>query len=354
MHHCHAGHTASRRNRLRPTAHLLLGLGLTTAWLAAAEFPQVEIANGQLRAKLFLPDANHGFYRGTRFDWSGVIGSLEYQGHNYYGPWFDRLDPQVSDYIYAGQEILAGPCSAITGPVEEFQTRGTALGWDEAQPGETFVKIGVGALRKDAAPYHFARRYEMADPGKWTVKTQPDAVGFTHELMDPRSGYGYAYHKTVRLAPGKPVLVLEHRLKNTGRRAITGTVYNHNFLVLDRQAPGPDFKISVPFPIEPAPLANPALAAIRGNQLVHLKPLRGEDRVQTALKGFSGSPTDHEIRIENSQVGAGLKITGDRPLSHLAYWSIRTVLAVEPFIAMAIDPGQEFTWQTTYEYYTTR
>jgi hypothetical protein len=23
--------------------------------------------------KLYLPDAEHGFYRGTRFDWSGVV-----------------------------------------------------------------------------------------------------------------------------------------------------------------------------------------------------------------------------------------------------------------------------------------
>jgi hypothetical protein len=27
-------------------------------------------------------------------------------------------------------------------------------------------------------------------------------------------------------------------------------------------------------------------------------------------------------------------------------------LAVEPFVAMTIDPGNEFTWQVTYQYYT--
>ena len=61
--------------------------------LLAADFPQAEISNGQIRVKLYLPDAKNGYYRGTRFDWSGVIASLEYKGHNFYGPWFDRTDP---------------------------------------------------------------------------------------------------------------------------------------------------------------------------------------------------------------------------------------------------------------------
>ena len=52
---------------------------LTTALLLpAADFPQAEITNGQLRVKLYLPDANSGFYRATRFDWSGMIYSLLY------------------------------------------------------------------------------------------------------------------------------------------------------------------------------------------------------------------------------------------------------------------------------------
>jgi len=47
-----------------------------------------------------------------------------------------------------------------------------------------------------------------------------------------------------------------------------------------------------------------------------------------------------------------MRITGDHPLSGLNLWSIRTVLAMEPFIAMTIDPGKEFNWKMSYEYYT--
>jgi hypothetical protein len=179
-------------------------LGISAGLLRAADYPQAEISNGQVRVKLYLPDATNGYYRGTRFDWASVIASLEYQGHNFYGPWFDRVDAKVRDFIYQGSEIIAGPCSAMSGPAEEFQSNGTALGWDEAKAGETFIKIGVGVLRKDSENYSFAKLYEIVDPGIWMVRTRRDAVEFTHKLSDARSGYGYVYLKTVRCGPSAP------------------------------------------------------------------------------------------------------------------------------------------------------
>ena len=38
-------------------------------------------------------------------------------------------------------------------------------------------------------------------------------------------------------------MVMSHQLRNTGKRSIVSSVYNHNFLVLDGQPPGPDFVI---------------------------------------------------------------------------------------------------------------
>ena len=52
---------------------------------------------------------------------------------------------------------------------------------------------------------------------------------------DPSSGYGYLYEKMVRLVPGKPQMVIEHRLTNIGKEPIKSSVYDHNFLVLDNQ-----------------------------------------------------------------------------------------------------------------------
>ncbi|HYW42308.1 MAG TPA: hypothetical protein VE959_05595 [Bryobacteraceae bacterium] len=328
---------------------MLSSLGLAAGILPAADFPNVEISNGQIRAKIYLPDARNGYYRGTRFDWSGVVYSLQYKGHDYYGPWFNKTDPKVHDFVYQGADIVAGPCSAITGPVDEFRP---PLGFDEAKSGGAFVKIGVGALRKpDDARYDNYRLYEVADGGKWKIRKGRDQVEFTQELSSP-AGYGYVYGKTLRLTKGKPEMVLEHRLKNTGTQAIQTSVYNHNFLVMDRQPAGPGYSITVPFQIQTSRPPNQNLAEIRGNQIVYLKTLEDRDLVTTPLQGFGDSTKDSEIRIESSKLGLGMGISGDRPLLSESLWSIRTVVAMEPYVSIAIEPGREFTWKTTYNYYT--
>ena len=329
----------------RTLALTFLGLGL----LCAAEPPHAEITNGQIHAKIYLPDAKNGYYRATRFDWSGVVYSLRYNGHDYYGPWFQKTDPSVHDFVYRDPDIVASPCTAITGPVDEF----APIGWDEAKPGGSFIKIGVGALRKpDEGKYDNYRLFEIIDSGKRTIKNDRQSIVFTQELADAPSGYAYIYRKTLRLTDGKPDMVMEHSLKNTGSRAIRTRVYNHNFLVLDGQPPGPGTVITVPFQIQTHRPPAKELAEIRGNQVVYLKTLQNRDIVTTPLEGFSPSPKDNDIRIENSRLGVGMRITGDRPLSSESLWSIRAVLAMEPFVTVAIEPGNEFTWTSTYTYYT--
>ena len=186
----------------------------------------------------------------------------------------------------------------------------------------------------------------------WTIGKHRDSIEFTQELADSPSGYGYIYRKTLRLVKGKPEMVLEHSLKNTGTRPVRTTVYNHNFLVLDNQPPGAPLAITVPFQIQTQRPPNKDLAEIRGNQIVYLKTMEGRDVVTSPLQGFSDSPKDSEIRIESAKLGAGIKITSDRPLARESLWSIRTVVAMEPFIAIAIEPGGEFSWTSTYSYYT--
>lgn len=316
----------------------------------AADYPQAEITNGPIHAKLYLPDAKTGFYRGTRFDWSGVIASLEFGGHNYYGPWFTKQDPAVRDFIYKDADIVVSAESGSMGPADEFQT---PLGFDAAPVGGTFIKIGVGILKKTTtAPYSAFAKYELVDPGKWSVRKGADFVEFTQELNDPASGYGYVYRKTVRLTAGKPEMVIEHSLKNTGRQPIQSKLYNHNFLVLDQAATGPDYVITVPFAVKTSRPPNKELAEVRGNQIVYLKTLQDHDTVAMPVEGFGGEATDYDIRVENRKLGAGLRVVGDRPLASVALWSIRSVMAIEPFIAVTAEPGKETTWKYTYSYYS--
>jgi hypothetical protein len=313
--------------------------------------PESVISNGQISAKVYLPDAERGFYRSTRFDWSGVIASLEFKGHQFYGPWFTGTDPAVRDFIYKGADIIASAQSAVVGPAEEFQR---PQGYSTAKPGETFVKIGVGVLRKtDEANYSPYANYAIVDPGKWAVNTHADAVETVQTLSDPKSGYGYEYRKTVRAVAGRPELVIEHSLRNTGKLPLQTNQYNHNFLVLDRATTGPDFTITVPFQIQPSREPDPKFAEVRGNQILYRKVLEGEDRVTFGILGFGKEPKDYDVRVENTKTGAGFRVTSDRPLASMSLWSIRSVISMEPFVDVSTEPGATTTWKFTYAYFVT-
>ncbi|HTM51521.1 MAG TPA: hypothetical protein VL285_22655 [Bryobacteraceae bacterium] len=315
---------------------LILGYSLMMAAFAA-DAPEASISNGIIEARLYLPDAQNGYYRGTRFDWSGVIYSLRYQGHEYFGTWFERYDPKTHD--------------AITGPVEEFLTRDAGLGYAEAKPGGSFIRIGVGVVKKPDEPaYRRFNTYEISDPGKWTVRTAADSVEFTHALSSD-TGYGYVYKKEVRLAKDKPMLTLQHSLRNTGKRAIGTSVYDHNFFVIDGRPTGPDSVVR--FPFEPRATRDlKGLAEVRDGQLRYLQELQKGQSVFTEVEGFGGTERDYDIRLENRSAGAGVRITGDRPIAKLVYWSIRTTFCPEPYIDLRIEPGSEATWIINYEFYS--
>ncbi len=306
-------------------------LGLSAA--AQQPPPQAEIASGRVRASLYLPDAQHGYYRATRFDWSGVISRLEWNGHNYFGQWFGKYDPKIND--------------AITGPVEEFIA---SPGYGEAKPGESFIRIGVGALRKPGEPaYRRFSTYEIVDPGTWTVNTRRDSVEFVHALRDT-AGYAYVYRKQVRV--DGDALILEHRLQNTGRRALVTSVYNHNFFMLDGQPTGPDIVLRFPFePRAAVDLTAAGLAAVRGRDFVYLNELQPKQTVQTDLTGFGKTPRDYDIRIENRRTGAAVRITSDRPMSRLLLWSPRTTVCPEPYVDLDVAPGRAASWRIRYDFY---
>ena len=307
--------------------------------MTAADPPHARISNGLIDTKLYLPDAERGYYRGTRFDWSGVIPSLRYKGHEYFGQWFERYDPNIHD--------------AIAGPVEEFLTHDAGLGYQDAdaRPGRGFVRIGVGVVRKPDEPsYQRFKTYEIINPGRRSIRKGRDWIEFTHELQSS-AGYEYIYKKTVRLAKGKPVLTLEHALRNTGSLAIETSVYDHNFFVFDGQPTGPESVVRFPFEAH-ATKSLQDLAEVRGSQLIYLKELAKGQSVFTELEGFGSTARDYDIRLENKTAGAGVRITGDRPIAKLVFWSIRTTFCPEPYVDLKIEPGSEAAWKISYEFYT--
>ena len=304
--------------------------------VAQENIPQATIDNGLVKLTTYLPDGENGYYRGTRFDWSGVIPSVEYDGHQYHGQWFEQYNPTTHD--------------AVMGPVEEFDP----VGYDEAAPGQPFVKIGVGALTKpEEGSYSPFKPYTIANPGKWKVKKTGSQVVYTHTLKE--GPYAYKYQKTVRLTKGKPELVLIHTLKNTGTQPIRTRAYDHNFFVIDGHPTGPGYEITFPS-VRLSPEGNKGLGTvvnIDGSKIEYLRTLdAGEQGYFPDLA--SGVEVPYEFRVEHTTSGAGVKVTADRPISQLVFWSNPATVCPEPYMEINVAPGETFSWQITYEYYSIR
>jgi hypothetical protein len=298
------------------------------------KFPEAEITNGIIRAHFHLPDSKNGYYQATRFDWSGVITSLEFKGHEYYGKWFEKYSPTIHD--------------AIMGPVEEFDQ----VGYSDAKIGGSFIKIGVGVLSKpEESVYNKFKLYQIVNHGKWKVRKKSDQIQFIHNLKD--KDYSYEYSKTIQLTQGKPEMVLTHTLRNTGRKTIETDVYNHNFLVIDKQPTGPGYVVKFPFTLNGTCRGGGDIANIQGFQITFLRDLaKSENFFCNKLTGFNDTANDYDIRVENIKAGAGVRMTSDHPISKLVFWSSSTTVCPEPYIKIKVEPGQEFSWKITYEYYT--
>lgn len=276
---------------------VFLGVGLLCIAQEEA-FPRADLDNDLLHVGLYLPDTARGYYRATRFDWSGVMPVVEYKGHRFVTQWFPKYGPRIND--------------AIMGPVESF----SPVGYGD---GETFVQIGVGVLeRTDTLKYNAFRYYPIVDAGKWTVKRSRRRVSF-RQVIEGR----YDYKKDVVLDGAG--LRLVHHLTNTGSAVLETDVFDHNFFRMDSTMTGSGSRIDVP-----------------GDSVVIREPI-------TKVYGQMHGKGEYDIRMENSSTG--IHIRCDRPLSKLVYWGSPTILCPEPYIHVRVEPGQTFSWTIYYQFY---
>jgi hypothetical protein len=303
--------------------------GCSSDELDFSQYPSLEISNEDVQMKIYLPDAEKGLYRATRFDWAGVIGSVRYQGHEYFGYWKRTHDPLFHE--------------DLTGPVEGYIAPGP--GYEEAEPGGHFIRIGVGVLEKpDEQEYNWRETYKITDHGTWEIDHGEDWITFTQELNSD-IGYAYIYEKTIKLK--KDGFFIGHRLFNTGAKPIETDQFNHNFFMIDGQAPGPSFTISFPYPISTTD--NPlGMLELDGQEIHFLRELVDEDAVFVTISGYSDRVEDHEVTVLNRQSGAGVTFREDKPLHRMAFWACATTLSPENSVWISVEPGKEEIWTSEY------
>ena len=306
--------------------------------------PHRDISNGIISVKVFMP-GEHGFYRGTRFDRTGVVAHATFQGQDYGRPWFSSYSQYARDFIWKDHQVTVSTVSAAAGPAEDFQP----AGYDEAGDGGRFLKIGVGIMTRDAAAYDFVHAYPVVNEGARSETHTKTSVRMTHKITDKDSGFGYSYVKTVRLVPGKAEMVVEHVLTNTGTKPINTTVYCHNFLTLSTG--DENVTITAPFDIHADKPFAPGTAAVEGKTIRYLRAIPEGEAVTSPISGFGDKVSDYDFTVQNTATGFGQRIRADQPLARINFWSIRTNVSWEPYITIAVKPGQTQRWTYTYDYF---
>ena len=297
------------------------------------DYPRLQLGNGVLSVSIFLPDAERGFYRGTRFDWSGIIERVEYAGHRFYAPLHAEHDPCAHD--------------GVSGPAGEFGMF-RPMGFAEAGYGESFVKIGVGLLQKgESDEYLFHGDYRLLRAGEWQIQHDDRQVGFRQQLEGER-GWAYDYQKTIRLEDEQPEMVIEKRLENTGSKTIDLQYYNHNFTIIDDLAYGPDYSVEFPFTTD-QPVAINDIARFRENRIEVDEPL-GDRSLWIPVYEGEDPGGYYAARVRNRVTGAEVRFRGDATINRMVFWAVERAACPEPFIRITLEPGESTRWSTRYRF----
>jgi hypothetical protein len=308
------------------------------------DMPSKTISNGIISAKVYVPN-KFGFYRATRFDHAGMITHLTYKGHDYGRYWFVKTSPNVRNFTYDQDGLVAHSNNIAAGPVEEFGENG----FEGASRGGRFLKIGVGILERDNDIYDRFHTYPILNEGRRTTRATASSIRFTQDVSGDLSGYGYSHTKTVTMVPGKSQMTIVVRLKNTGSKPIDTTVYNHHFTTL---SPGNEaIELTAPFKLTNVRPMPSDVIKFEGPRMTYLRAITGQEQVASDLTGFGASASDNDFRITNTKTGFGVRLRADLPVARLLWWSVPSTLSLEPYMEIKLQPGEEKRWTHTLDYY---
>ena len=129
-------------------------------------------------------------------------------------------------------------CNWRCGWYEVSDVNNGVLGYQQAQPGQSFLKIGVGELVKGSCSscdsteiYNFNSPYKFAKTPKWNEVKSESKHGIALEQEIYLNEHGYKLTKDVWLEDN--TLKIKHTLINLGRVPFATAWYSHHFFTCD-------------------------------------------------------------------------------------------------------------------------
>jgi hypothetical protein len=319
-------------------AHLLGLLATGPAWSQAtppAVWPGAVLSNANIRLVAYAPVPDTGYYQAVRFDWSSLLGEIDVGGHRFF------INHHAGKHDPRGHDNVAGPA-------EEFDLETPPPGFADARTNGTFLKIGVGVLRRpDEKAYSFGRAYEVADHGTWGfTPVGSTSVVYRHTVTLPDRRLGYVLERRLSLAAEGRRLLIGRSLRNTGTQPLRTRHYAHNFVQIDDHPIGRDYRVEwsfVPHAVKPEQV--PAAGIIEG-QTLGFVPEQLERTFWISLGGFSSAPEQNRVTVRHVPSGAAVSFATDRPLCDFRVYANQRILCPEPFTDIDLAPGDTVVWNT--------
>jgi hypothetical protein len=288
----------------------------------------VRLENETIRLDIQEPGEG---YVGSRFDWTGKVTQVTFRGRRTFCT-EETTDPEA---LHRGGRGLFNEFG-IDEPV----------GYEDCAVGDVFLKPGVGRLtRVSDGPYDFLFPYPV-DPGVTRWELDERSVSFEFHCAIPQ---GQAVTLRKRIALVGSGFSIDYALTNRGATPLRTNEYVHSFLAIDREPPGPAYRLTCSFPLTAdgfSESVNPAeVVALRGDHALWT-------RVPDSPFFFGGlRPPPGEgasWQLEHGRRGLALRESVAFAPLRFNLWGTGHVVSPELVRRIEIAPGGTDRWSRAF------
>lgn len=266
------------------------------------------------------------YYNGSRFDWTGWVSSITLHNRHTF---------------CTDESLTPGEGTGGSGLCNEFGIF-QPIGYEEALLGGQFPKLGVGLLtRPDEASYKFSRPY-MVEPFFIETKADDSKVTFTVHAH-PCNGYAAKLVKTLSVKDN--LLSIAYELVNLGEKTIVTHEYCHNFVALNGNPLGPDYRLKLPMTPTFSSEPSSPLDFKDGHMTWAYTP---EQPFYSRLSGPFPPGLQWELTHKS---GVGMRESVDFSPGFIALWGDAHVISPEVFMEIAALSGQTIRWVRQFDFF---
>lgn len=286
---------------------------------------EIILENHRFRIAICDPSNIADLHFSTRYSYCGYIRSI-----------FDKV---------RGKELLYSPKSVFDpfsgeGFPDEFEM---PVGYDEAQNGGNFLKIGVGRqIKADQKIYTNRDKHKISRVAPIGIVKNGMSVVFTQ--ADALGENSYYYKKEILLSGN--ALRISHSLKNRGDKVFETLWYSHAFLPV--QGAEGKLRIEIPAALN---LQTDERFIVREKGAVELFVSYGISECEQTQKGICYVWTGRDsVNIQTIYSGERTvyKALGDYPLGLLQVFVNGRVISFEPKLRIKLVPEEVYDWSTEY------